>query len=131
MKIKENRAVYELTARLTLKSCVSQLTDFYTTNIQELFTDNGIEEISLTLCEPDGEVLPYRIYLNPDGASYQGHKFTSLSVIVYKITYLETVSTEQPIATFCFGKGKMKVSTIYKCALHCAGDLIKFSEKGI
>jgi hypothetical protein len=121
----------ELTARLTLSSCVSQLTDFYTTNIQEVFTDEGIAELTIHMVDDNGEILPYMVVLTPIGAPSGSYKFTSLECILYRKTWFDGKPVLQALFTCSIGKGKMRVSTCYKCALHVCGDVIKFNEKGL
>ena len=120
----------ELTARLTLSSCVSQLTDFYQTDIMEKFLDYGIQPLGINLCTPDGEILPYRIEIDPLGLSPNSFNMQGLLYRVMLLTEYEGEPFQSIMFTGSIEKGNMMTKGLYKCALHCAGDYIKFNEKG-
>jgi hypothetical protein len=110
---------------------VSQLTDFYQTDIMEKFLDYGIQRLVIKLCTTEGEVLPYRIELDPEGLS---HNSFSVQVLRFMVLY-DTSNELEPSYSIMFTgsieKGNMLTKGLYKCALHCAGDYIKFNEKGL
>lgn len=120
----------ELTARLTLSSCVSQLTDFFVTDIMPTIVEIGYQRLIIRLCDGSGELYPYIIDLTPalaDGTYY------GLESIQAFVLVADGNDTDRPFnirASFTFERSSMSVSGLYKCALHVCGDFIKFNEKG-
>lgn len=58
------------------------------------------------------------------------YKYTNVEAIVYFTTSIDGKLDTTPLFFANIVKGKMKVSTSFKCALHLCGDFIKFNEKG-
>jgi hypothetical protein len=123
---KENRAVIELTARLTLSSCVSQLTTFYTTEIAQVLVDNGLATIRINLVDENGELMPQFIELSPDtnGNAMDGRKKLSASVRIAANTQYRPNGLY--LFTVAIAVGSISWSAAYKCALHVCGDFLKF-----
>lgn len=121
----------ELTARLTLSNCVSQLTDFYQTTILETIIEHGMQAITIMLCLPGGELLPYSIELIPTGLRTEYFQPNCLFVHVYNELLDNPDPKANRVFSLCITKQSMTVANLFKCALHCAGDFIKFNEKGL
>lgn len=121
----------ELTARLTLSSCVSQLTDFYTTNIMQTLLDNGHQEMHIKLVTPDGEVIPYKIVLEPIKNNDYHFQVDGLVACVCYEEIIAGYSSWKPQFHARVTRNAMSTSNLYKCALHVCGDFIKFNEKGL
>lgn len=121
----------ELTTRLTLSSCVSQLTDFYTSNMLEAIIEHGMDEITVYLCDNDGVQLPYKLHLKPEGSRLEFFEVTHLQAFVLIAEQVVGDIYWQPAYHTRIAKNAMKTSNLFKCALHVCGDYIKFNEKGI
>lgn len=121
----------ELTARLTLSSCVSQLTDFYSTDMIDLFLDNGMLPVEIKLCDSNGELYPYVIGLDPLGQKANSFQIDGLVFKVMKNIAVNSDPYYEILFTGSIEKGSMVTKNLYKCALHVCGDFIKFNEKGL
>lgn len=121
----------EVTTRLTLKSCVSQLTELYNTTLRDIIIEQGREIMAIHLCDEQGERLPYYIFLHPSTDYNKGESTFELRVSVYFITNEESYPQGKQIFVARINKEAMSTKAIYQCALHIAGDFIKFNEKGI
>jgi len=120
----------ELTSRLTLSSCVSQLTDFYTTDIQEELLEYGFQETRIKMCDKSGEVIPYIITLEPLVTVEDNRRIHYLDVNVFYAPNGETGAGLHRILQARIEFEGRTIRSTYQCALHLAGDTIKFNEKG-
>jgi hypothetical protein len=120
----------DLTARLTLSSCVSQLTNFYDTDISPLLLEEGFQEIDITLCDLSGEVYPFKIKLLPR-LDTQTRALKSLIACV-RLVEDEIGLDCEPETIFMSDVTKkgMRIREVYQCAMHVCGDYIKFYTRG-
>jgi len=96
-----------------------------------LILDNGYQRLIIKLCDDNGELLPYRIELTPNLSENSHYALEDIQALVLIADGSDPDKPFNIRASFCFDKGNMGVSTLYKCALHCCGDFIKFSQKGL
>lgn len=120
----------ELTARLTLSSCVSQLTSFYDAVLVDALVENLGQVIHIRLVDMDGQLLPFTIVLSPEGFSRRAKNLIGLNVKVKKEERYDGELGWSTPFHLNLQKDHMTTRDLYKCALHICGDFIKFSEKG-
>jgi len=110
---------------------VSQLTDFFRTDITEEFVEYGIQPVSIVLCDRAGECLGYTISLNPVKDVIDNVEVMILHATVFR-TYLfgeKLVSNE--VFSAEINRRQISIYNTFLCGLHICGDFIKFNEKGI
>jgi len=109
---------------------VSQLTDFYLTHIQEIFVEQGIQPLTIVTCDKQGEVLPFTIGIQPVSLTNDYSKYTHIAVDVIFSGVSGNKLSSRVIFHSELHRDGMTVRNIYQCALHVAGDFIKFYTKG-
>jgi len=116
--------------RLTLASCVSELTSFSSIIAIDLL-DKGFEPVHLELFEknPDLPDIEFKIVITPGLVDSKG-KPTELNVTCFERQWEHEEPFYNPMGTMAIARGNMAITQLYKCALHLAGDFIKFYRKG-